>query len=374
MKKRRSKKINIPNHNLQNEEKTEEKVASVRFPQRSLFPRSPTDNNNTLTLDSYSSSTDFFSFPTTVTTPPSPIVSSPSIFTNHRQLYQQVNIILSVFLIVLSTLGIICSLFVIGCWIHRKIKRKEQKAEYEKILRDEERNDNQELLLHNNSTNNRQTPLSNFATALFLYQQKYPLSNLVIPSGCILIYSSCIMLILSSLDCNYCKLLTIWCLTTGFNLVYGKLVYDSFLLRDFLRNRQFRIKTQNSLTQLYSSRNSRYNTITKNNSQTIPRINSRKIETSFKSIPEEREQQKSTPNHHQVIDYGMANLANSPFRSLVTSPVAKVVKRPASSSSSIAPQATSSGDESDDTAIKNLNSFMMPKGSTPNRLQTDIFC
>lgn len=386
----------------------------------SVYPRSPIINNHTgnhvhqpnqlfiqdqLRFDDFSSS--FPKNPRQTTNSQPTTVSPSSIFTSdHRQLYQQVNIILSVFLIVLSTLGIICSLFVIGCWIHRKIKRKSQKLEHSEILKQEEaqqlsfaksrQNSGQQYTGQLNTTsapNTRQNSgnttsqhagNNSFAAALFLYQQKRPLSNLVVPLGCIIIYASCIMLILSNLDCEVCRLLTIWCLTFGFNLVYGKLVYDSFLLRDFLRNRQFQMRESlkfmnylkndaetedfsrnNTLAQTVQNKtpsrnntlnntlkNAEYNTL-KNTLNNTPN-RSKRLETSFKQTNEK-------------MDYGMANVANSPFRSLVTSPVTKV--RKASSSSSVAPQATSSGDESDETALKLLSSNLRPK-SIKNRLPT----
>ena len=255
-------------------------------------------------------------------------LTDSSIFSNRHHLYQQVNIILSVFLIVLSTLGIICSLFVIGCWIHKKIKRKDQKLDHQKILEKQEYE--QSLFLNPNNTLNTTLKHHNFTTDLFLYQQKCPISNTIIPLGCIIIYASCIMLILSNLDCKICKVMTIWCLTVGFNLIYGKLVYDSFLLRDFLRNRDI-LRSVSHFNQ---------------KPQEINNDNNRRANHNFLTCKNE-------------VSYGMANVANSPFRSLITSPVTKL-KTPASSGSSIAPQATSSGDESDDTALKLLN--------TPNKV------
>lgn len=125
--------------------------------------------------------------------------SSYSQETNKILFKQQVNLIICVFLIVLSTLGVICSLFIITAWLHRKIKKG-------KSIR--------------------------------------LLSNCIIPIGCIIIYIGCITLILTSLNCDVCWIWSVWLTLSGFNLIFGKLIYDGYKLRDLLKEASFVIKEE----------------------------------------------------------------------------------------------------------------------------------
>lgn len=99
---------------------------------------------------------------------------------------QQLNLVVSVFLIVLSIVGVVFSLSVIVAWIHRKIFHKK-------------------------------------------YEKSCIVKHSIIPVGCCLIYASCACLVLSYWESesergNSWKT-TIWLLTMGFNLVFGKIVY-----------------------------------------------------------------------------------------------------------------------------------------------------
>ena len=99
---------------------------------------------------------------------------------------QQLNLVVSVFLIVLSIVGVVFSLSVIVAWIHRKIFHKK-------------------------------------------YAKSCIAKHSIIPVGCCLIYASTACLVLSYWESESEKgnswKTTIWLLTMGFNLVFGKIVY-----------------------------------------------------------------------------------------------------------------------------------------------------
>ena len=175
--------------------------------------------------------------------------------TENKIFRQQVNLIICVFLIVLSTLGMIASLAIICGWIHRKITHSRHLSKMKKSYK--------------NRNNNKQTKNSKDLRPFHNSTDFSLIKNCIIPIGSLFLYIGCILIILTSLSCQ-CWILAAWLIINGFNLIFGYLIWQGYRLRDLVKRCHHFIESRSqSLKDLGNSkRDQRIQLPTNNNNST----------------------------------------------------------------------------------------------------------